>query len=250
MFAADPSPWLAVFGRAHPLLLHAPLGILPAIAVLEFGALLLRRASPRGAVLTLSWFCALSAVAAAVSGLVLAGEGHNDGAVQGQHKIAGITLAVLCVFAAIAASWQRRATLRIVLGLALCVMVPTGHLGGVMTHGADFLTAPLTGPAEAAPRTGNGFVDTIEPFLQRTCVPCHRPSKRKGELELDTQASIMQGGKHGAVLVPGKPDDSPMLTRCELPLDADEHMPPDGKLQATKAEIAALRQWIADGAAF
>lgn len=44
---ADPSPWLAVFGRAHPLLLHAPFGLLPAMAMFEFGPLLLRRAPCR-----------------------------------------------------------------------------------------------------------------------------------------------------------------------------------------------------------
>ena len=251
MLAADPSPWLAVFGRAHPLLLHAPLGILPAIAVLEFGALLLRRPCPRGAVLTLAWLCALSAALATASGLVLAGEERNPGDVLDNHKLAGIVLAALCVLAAIGAGFARRAPLRVLLLLALGVMVPVGHLGGVMTHGADFLTEPLTAAATPAkPMTGNVFVDTIDPFLQRTCVPCHQPSKRKGELQLDTPASILRGGADGAVLVPGKPDASPMLTACELPLDADKHMPPEGKRQATAAEIAALRAWIAAGAPF
>src|SRR5690606_37828959 len=42
-FAADTSPWLAVLGRAHPLLLHLPLGALPCLLLLEFGFPLLRR---------------------------------------------------------------------------------------------------------------------------------------------------------------------------------------------------------------
>ncbi len=251
MFVADPSPWLAVFGRAHPVLLHAPLGMLPALAVLEFGAALLRRPCPRGAVLTLAWLCAAGAVAAAASGLVLAGEGRSDAAVLGNHKIAGIAFAVLCVVTACCAHAARRAPLRIAVVLALAAMVPTGHLGGVMTHGADFLTAPLTQPSTPTPApTGNVYLDTIRPFLQRTCVNCHKPSKRKGELELDSEAGIRKGGENGAVLVPGKPDESPMLTQCELPLAEDKHMPPDGKPQPKPAELAALRAWIAAGAPF
>ena len=78
MTGIDPSPWLAVLGRAHPLLLHAPFGLLPAVAVLEFGAALLRRPVPRGPVLALAIVDVLAVAAALGSGLVLAGEGGYD----------------------------------------------------------------------------------------------------------------------------------------------------------------------------
>lgn len=51
----------------------------------------------------------------------------------------------------------------------------------------------------------------------------------------------LAGGASGAVIVPGKPDDSLLWER----VDTDE-MPPKSPL--TAAERAVLRQWIATGA--
>ena len=67
---------------------------------------------------------------------------------------------------------------------------------------------------------------------------------------LTTVEGIQKGGENGAVIVPGKPDESPLLRRCELPLDDDDHMPPEGKPQPTAEELAALRAWLAAGAPF
>jgi uncharacterized membrane protein len=260
MTFADPSPWLAVFGRAHPVLLHAPLGLLPGIALLEFGAALLRRPVPRGAVLTLAWLCALTAAAAAASGLVWAGERNDSSPTLGQHKIAGLVLAGLCLVTAVLAFVERRGPFRLVLLLACGAMFPTGHLGGEMTHGPGFLLAPLR-PKPTPPANGAGpgspdappaseFVRTIAPILERVCTSCHNPDKLKGELLLTTPAGIQKGGENGAVIVAGKPDESPLLTRCLLPLDHDDHMPPAEKKQPTAEELAALRAWIAAGADF
>ena len=261
MSFADPSPWLAVFGRAHPVLLHAPLGILPAMALLEFGSLLLRKQNPRGAVLTLAWLGALTAAAAAAAGLVLAGEGGYDDGLLGKHKLTGLALAGLAVAAAIAAAFANRAPFRVLLLLALMVMVPAGHLGGSLTHGSDFLFAPLKDrqrpaapkPAPGDPGAPNAIGDyerTIRPMLERVCTSCHNPEKKKGELLLTTPTGIQQGGENGAVVLAGKPDESPLLGRLLLPLEHDDHMPPEGKPQPTPAELEALRAWIAAGAKF
>jgi hypothetical protein len=282
MMLADASPWLAVFGRAHFVLLHAPLGLLPALAVLEYGALLLRRTPPRGPVLALAWLAALCGAAGAGSGLVLAGSGGYDHELLEQHKLFGLALGGLCVVAALAAAFANRAPFRIVLALALVAMVPAGHLGGTMTHGDDFLFKPLrrapaapatpaptptpapapapnaandpdaapAAPPPAGPAADSAFARTIQPILARTCTACHNADKQKGELQLDTRAGIERGGENGPVLVPGKPEESPLLTRCELPLDDDDHMPPSDEDQPTAAELAALRWWIAAGAPF
>ncbi|MCA8966973.1 MAG: hypothetical protein H6838_06665 [Planctomycetes bacterium] len=264
--ASDPSPWLEVFGRAHPVLLHSPLGLLPALLLLEFGALLLRKEPPRGAILAVAWLCALSAAAAAASGLVLAGEDGYSGDTVGQHKLLGLTLGGLCVLAAILALLADRRAFRVVLVLACGVMIPAGHLGGNLTHGADFLFKPLaaktaapekpaqpehpaepsTAPADTVPT----YAAQIVPILERTCTKCHNEDKQKGELLLTTVDGIRAGGDNGPVFVAGKPDESPLVQRCELPLDDDDHMPPEGKPQPTAEELATLRAWIAAGAKF
>ena len=257
----DSSPYLAVFGRFHPVLLHAPLGILPAVALLEFGAMVFRRPVPRGAILALSWLCAVTAAAAAASGLVLAGEGDYGGDTTGQHKLLGIALGGLCVLSAVLAFLHNRAPFRIALLVACGVMVPTGHLGGNLTHGDDFLFQPLREkkPVQKPPANGNGdtpapaaseFVSIVQPILEETCKGCHNPDKQKGELILTTIEGIQKGGENGAVIVPGKPDESPLVTHCELPLDHDDHMPPPKKPQPTADQVRALRTWVQNGAKF
>ncbi len=242
------SPWRELFGRLHPMLLHLPIGLLPAIALLEFGGAALRRPAPRGCVLVLSCLCAATAVLAAASGLVLAGEPGYDGPGVGDHKIAGIVLGCLCVLAAPLAVLARRWPFRSVLALALGTLVPAGDLGGSLTHGENFLSAPFDAlpPADATE-----FQRTIEPILRRSCTKCHHPNKLKGELDLTTRAGIEKGGESGEVLTAGKPDDSDLLTRCLLPEDDDDVMPPTGKRpRPTTDELATLRTWIAAGAKF
>lgn len=245
----EPFPWLQVLGRAHLLVLHLPLGMLPALAILEYGAALLRRPNPRGAVLAIAWCNAVAALLATASGLVLAGEGY-EGDVVGVHKILGIALGVLSVVAAILALRTARGPFRLVLLGALATMVATGHFGGTLTHGADFLLpARKSTPRVENPGTGD-FATIVVPILERTCTQCHNRQKQKGELLLTTIEGLRKGGENGAVLVPGKPDDSPLVTRCELPPDHDDHMPPAEKPQPTPAEIQALRAWVAAGAPF
>jgi mono/diheme cytochrome c family protein len=60
----------------------------------------------------------------------------------------------------------------------------------------------------------------------------------------------MQGGENGKNIVAGKPEESLSITRIMLPIDDDEgeHMPPEGKDQLTKEEVALLKWWIEQGA--
>ncbi|MBX3464084.1 MAG: hypothetical protein KF830_13000 [Planctomycetes bacterium] len=255
-FLEAPAGWLAVFGRTHPLVLHLPLGVLPATALLEFGALLLRRTPPRGAVAALACLAAATSLWTAASGLVLAGEGYGS-ATLGQHKVFGLLLAGLLTLTALLAFRQGRGPFRLGLGLALAAMLPAGHLGGAVTHGADFLWEPLRPRAAALPAAAAGekpavpdYAAHVAPLLERLCNRCHNEDKQKGELLLTTPDGIRAGGENGPVLVPGRPDESPLLLRCELPLEHDDHMPPADKPQPSAPELAALRAWIAAGARF
>lgn len=261
-WADAPTGWLAVFGRAHPLLLHLPLGVLPAVALLEFGTLLLRRAPPRGSIAALAWFGALTAAAATASGLVLANEDYG-GPVIGQHKVLGIALSATALLTAVLALLPKRLPFRLALAATLGLMLPTGHLGGTMTHGRDFLFAPLREAPPVAvvlppdadtppppPPPGSDYERVIAPLLQQYCAKCHSEEKSKAELILTSPEAIRRGSEVGPVLVPGKPDESLLLTRCELPLDDDDRMPPADKPQPSADDVAALRAWIAAGAPF
>ena len=103
-------------------------------------------------------------------------------------------------------------------------------------------------PAASMADEGIAFFESkIRPLLAQHCYECHsaRAEKVKGGLLLDSREGVMKGGDSGAVLVPGKPDESRLLTAVSY-RDSDLQMPPDGKLD--EASLALLREWIAMGA--
>src|SRR5688572_4647628 len=105
------------------------------------------------------------------------------------------------------------------------------------------LTAPLLMADDAF------FTGKVQPVLEANCVGCHNPEKTKGKLLMHTAGDMMKGGENGAVIVAGKPDESPLFKRISLPKDHDDIMPPkDGPLAA--GDIDILKVWIAGGAAW
>ena len=65
---------------------------------------------------------------------------------------------------------------------------------------------------------------------------------------MESYETLLKGGKDGAVLIAGKPLDSPMIQRLLLAPEDEDHMPPQGKPQPALAEIAAVQWWIEQGA--
>jgi hypothetical protein len=90
------------------------------------------------------------------------------------------------------------------------------------------------------------FNDQIRPILLEHCFACHGPdsAKRKGDLRLD----IRQGAAESDAIVPGKPDDSELITRINSD-DPDMVMPPPkAEKQLSARQKQLLRDWIARGA--
>lgn len=252
-------PIIEVAGRFHPVLLHTPIGVLPALVIIELLSSTPSRAEalrlPR---LLVWWVLALSAITSAVTGFILSREGGYNEDLVTKHLYLGITFAALCTAAALVAGRAKvvaRLALLAVIGL---VMLPTGHLGASLTHGEEFLTAPLKKldrkPApqgtntDPKPEDRSWYATEIAPILENSCASCHGDSKTKGGLRLDTYDFIMEGGNDGKVVIPGDPDNSKLLVRVLLPMGNDERMPPDGKPGLTKPQIETLREWIKAGA--
>ena len=83
-------------------------------------------------------------------------------------------------------------------------------------------------------------------MLVEHCYPCHGETKQQGGLRLDSKAGWQAGGDGGPAVVPGEPDKSPLVESVRYA--GDLKMPPKGKLKPD--EIAALEQWVRDGAAW
>jgi YHS domain-containing protein/uncharacterized membrane protein len=257
------TPYLEVLGRAHPMLLHTPIGLLVGLAAIELVILFARVQGWLGVVRLLAFLTAASALMAALSGFLLSREGSGsnyDATLVDRHLKLGLAFTLATVLTASLALWgDRPKARRAALLLALLLMIPAGHLGASMTHGSDFLLAPLRATREPAmtpdsttpvitPATR--FAAEIEPIFARTCYACHGEEKSKGGLRMHTREALLAGGDFGSLFVPGDPAASQLIQRVRLPLADEDHMPPEGKPQPTEAEVAAIEDWIRRGARF
>ncbi len=92
------------------------------------------------------------------------------------------------------------------------------------------------------------FETRIRPLLANRCYRCHGEKKQRGDLRVDSPASLKKGGASGsAVVIPGQPEKS-LLIQAVRHLNDDLRMPPGKKL--TKQEIADLAHWVKTGALF
>ncbi len=197
---------------------------------------------------------AVSAVATALTGWLLAGQGGYERELLLRHQWLGFGAATLAVL-----SWlsRDRAWYFPLFSLGMLALVAAGHFGGSLTHGADYLFEKKHDPPDERAPVGAlrhpdsvVFAGAIAPILERRCMSCHNHAKHKGGLRLDAPEWIRKGGKNGPVLVQGDPSASPLLQRLLLPLHHDDHMPPAGKPQPDPLELQLLEWWIAGGASF
>lgn len=93
------------------------------------------------------------------------------------------------------------------------------------------------------------FKTQVAPVFEAQCVSCHGEEKIKGNLRLDSKAGLLAGGKSGAAVVPGKPNDSKLYQVLLMDPDNEGAMPPDGP-QLPTAQRDAIKAWIQDGAAW
>ena len=88
----------------------------------------------------------------------------------------------------------------------------------------------------------------IIPILLLRCTVCHGAQKQEGSLDLRTVAGMLKGGKSGPAIIPGKPDQSLLITKIK-----SGAMPPRRRLVEASIkpiepqEIKRLEQWIAQG---
>ena len=96
------------------------------------------------------------------------------------------------------------------------------------------------------------FNRDVRPILSDKCFKCHGPDSaaRQAMLRLDLREDALAEHDGGKPIVPGKAEQSEVVRRIEA--DDDEvRMPPrSSDLRLTKAEIAVLRRWVAEGAEY
>jgi hypothetical protein len=88
------------------------------------------------------------------------------------------------------------------------------------------------------------FQNDVAPLLAEKCVQCHGQASTMSDLDLRTQARLAKGGQHGAVIVPGKAEQSVLYRRLTGAIQPQ--MPFGGRL--TDSQIATIKAWIDQGA--
>jgi uncharacterized membrane protein len=247
--------WLQIVGRMHPLLLHFPIVLLLlAILIILFPGLLNNRADQFYYGHFLLLVGSLLTAVTVVAGLFLSLEGGEMTSTLQNHKWTG--LAVFWFSSLLYYTYKKLGKLnRVKIALASLIgvlLIVTGHFGASITHGDDFLTGPLFRDEVqvVSLEEAEVFDHVIKPILENKCISCHKSSKQKGELRLDLAEFILKGGENGPALVPGDLEKSLMAHRILLPLEDEEHMPPEGKPQLTQEEIDLILAWIESGGEF
>lgn len=255
-------------GRFHPLIVHLPIGFI----LLAFLMMLWSKRAKKGVFDQAMSFTlllgAVSAAGAAFLGWLLAADGGYNDSTLFWHRWLGLGVTLLTTVAWLLKSGKIKSKPRllpITLWTAVLLIAFTGHLGGVLTHGNNYLVQYAPGfiqqvflaenagqePIElpSQPDSIAVFQHLIEPVLNNKCAACHSETKKKGGLILTNQEGISSGGEQGEVLIAGDAHESELFRRVTLPQNNKKFMPPSGE-PLTFSEIKLLEWWINAGASF
>ena len=247
-------------GHLHPVIVHLPIGFLLLAVIFEFLSYFKKYKELKIAVSFTLLLGFVSATLACLFGYLLSLGGNYDAQILANHKVGGIILAgisglLFLVTTAplnkIVSAYRRHYT--VICLFLLLVVSYTGHLGGLLTHGVNYLSLNIISEGVAnkpvSVEEARLFEDVVQPLLNKKCAQCHREGKMKGELSVQTYGGLMNGGKSKSVIIGGNLDKSELYKRITLDPSNDKHMPPDGKTPLTQGEIGILKWWIEKGMA-
>jgi mono/diheme cytochrome c family protein/uncharacterized membrane protein len=244
-------------GRLHPLLVHLPIGMLVVACLLQWLSANKRFQGLQQAISIILFCGMITAIVSGITGYILSTTDDYDEWLVSTHQWLGIFTTIISIF--LYFLHRRKSVSKLVQGVSIILfflIIVTGHLGGTLTHGSDYLSfsgsenttiekRPIPDIQEAVV-----YTDVVQPLFQNKCYNCHGKNKQKGGLRLDDSARLWKGGKDGIVLIAGKADESELIKRLMLPRNHEDHMPPKEKPQLTEQEIAVLHWWVASGAPF
>ena len=246
-------------GRFHPLVVHLPIGFLFFAFILELYGRWKRDSETSMAIEFALLGGAISALLASVLGYMLSLSEDYDEGMLDTHFWFGIATTVVVFFA-----WYiRSGKLNITklkglesnmasLTLVVLLVGITGHYGGNLTHGSDYLVkyAPFGRKEKVVLPPIDKLEDAavydylVNPILENKCTSCHNSSKKKGGLSFQDSVAIKKGGKNGEAYIAGNIAKSEMIRRSMLDPHHEDYMPPEGKTPLTDEEKSILTFWI------
>lgn len=254
-------------GRFHPLLVHLPIGFIVLTVVIEIIGLFKKDRKIYDRIVQYSLIAVMvSGLITIATGLLLSQGGEYDEDTLWQHKWLGIGVVVFSALAYVLKMKVRTYNNRqsIFISSILIILVGlTGHQGGVLTHGQDYLLAyapdvikNLAGIELANSEKGIQqknqdsvliYQDIIQPMFEQKCTSCHNNEKQKGSLNLMVYKNLFAEAESGYPIVQSVLEESELFKRVSLPLNNKKFMPTKGK-PLSYSEIKILEYWINMGA--
>ncbi|WP_316792635.1 c-type cytochrome domain-containing protein [Pedobacter frigoris] len=248
-----------LIGRFHPVLVHLPIGILLLGCFFQLLSAGNRFLTLKPAIPLVYLLGGVGAVFSSITGYLLSQSGDYDASLVQLHQWMGISVAAISMVVYLLCRTQvKEVYLNVIAVFLILLTALTGHYGGSLTHGSDYITSALKSDGKGkvaippVPNVQQAFVykHMVQPLLQNRCYSCHGSEKQKGKLRLDTKDFILKGGEAGTSLVAGNVEESELIKRLLLPPSNEDHMPPKEKPQLTEQEIELLKWWVSEGADF
>lgn len=241
-------------GNFHPLLVHLPIGIILVAFALEMYNRYRSKTSGDEMILFTLGCAGVSALLSLGTGWLLGEEGGLDEDLLFLHRWMAVAFTVTTIILFFLKRSTSAITNKLYLPTFIIVLILvsiTGHYGGNMTHGEDYLFKDSNSNKTAITDIAEARVhaDIIQPILDAKCVSCHNTSKLKGGLLMATSSDLLKGGDSGSIF--DSVNGNPLLVhRIKLPSEDEEHMPPKGKVQLTPEEIELMQWWITNDNCF
>lgn len=256
--------WGTFLGRFHPLLVHLPIGVFvlgflfEIIYQLGFKKFIHSRKP-----IVITYILGLIfGICAAFTGWLLSLNGHYEFASLDSHKIVGIiTLIVMLALIIFQIRLgENKGKQKLTLSFIAVIFIGiTGHLGGNLTHGQNYLSeyAPRPFNSDISPENGLFDVsepdsiliykDIIQPILKSKCYGCHNSENNRGGLILENYSDLFKDENHDKPITPNDLRQSALYVRVSLPTNDKLLMPPRGD-HFGYTNLNILKYWIENGA--
>ena len=116
--------------------------------------------------------------------------------------------------------------------------MPTKRSVALLLSTCSLLSAPLRAAEKIT------YDDHIFPIFESSCLNCHNPDKKKGDLDLSNYTGTMAGGSGGLIANAGDGASSKIYT--SVTHTAEPFMPPKGD-KIAKKDADLIRTWIDGG---
>ena len=239
-------------GNFHPVVLHLPIGAF-LFTLLLFSYQKFTKISLTIPIRLGLIFSFISAIVSSILGFILQYYGDYDDSLVNFHMwLAIATTLLIGAIYFIHKKNDENKYLAHTFVSAVIFMTVTGHYGGSITHGKDYLKLPEINQTVrfVTYDSIHLYDDVVSSIIDSKCVKCHNMSKSKGGLMLTNQQEILKGGENGKIFLANNSSESKLYTYLNLPLDDKMHMPPDGNSQLTENEKNLIKMWIDAGAQF